>query len=202
MTWWEWIISLDTNAFSFIHSEAAFPALDGFMKLLRNPITWAPLYAFMIYWIIRHGKRYAWQFILLTLVTFAITDFTTAQMLKPWLARMRPCYEPELQPIIRGLVGCGGQYSLPSNHAANHFGLAAFWFWSIYLIRGRRWHWLWCWALAIGYAQVYVGKHYPLDIIVGAAYGYLVGTLCAKLFERWLFPYHAAYRHRSLPGFN
>lgn len=202
MTLWEWIETFDTALFSFIHADAAVPALDGFMKMLRNAVTWIPLYAFMVYWIIRFGKKYAWQFILLTIVTFSITDFTTAQLLKPWLGRTRPCYEPELQDIIRGLVGCGGQYSLPSNHASNHFGLAAFWFWSINIIRGEKWHWLWFWALAIGYAQVYVGKHYPLDIIIGGIYGYIIGTLCAKFFERWLFPYQRAYRHRSLPGLN
>jgi membrane-associated phospholipid phosphatase len=198
MNWWEWIVSLDTQLFSFIHAEASDSSVDWFMKMLRNALTWVPLYAFMVFWIWRSSKKHAWQFILLTIVTFTITDVVSAQVLKPWLARLRPCYEPDLQPIIRGLVGCGGQYGLPSNHAANHFGLAAFWYWSILVIRGQKWHWLWLWALTIGYAQVYVGKHYPLDIIVGGAFGYLVGTLCAKLFERWLFPYHQA----SLPGFN
>jgi membrane-associated phospholipid phosphatase len=200
MNLWEWIMTADTSLFSSIHADGAVPVLDGFMKLLREAITWVPLYAFMLYWIIRFGRSYAWQFVLLTIITFAITDFTSASVLKPWLSRLRPCHEPELQHIIRGLVGCGGPYSFPSSHAANHFGLAAFWFWSIYLVRGKRWHWLWFWALAIGYAQVYVGKHYPLDIIAGGLFGYLIGTLCAKLFERWLFPYRHQYQYKPLPG--
>ena len=202
MSLWEWLLHLDTILFSFIHTEAVIPGLDWFMKSLRNAFTWVPLYAFVVYWVFRYGKNYAWPFILLTIVTFAITDFTSAGILKPLLSRTRPCYEPELQPIIRGLVGCGGQYSFPSSHASNHFGLAAFWFWSIYLIRGRKWHWLWLWAFAIGYAQVYVGKHYPLDIIAGGIFGFFIGTLCAKIFERWNFPYRRGYRHTSLPGFN
>lgn len=202
MSLWEWIVALDTSLFSFIHADAAAPGLDWFMKLLRNALTWVPLYAFMVYWIFRNGKKYAWQFILLTIICFTITDMVTAQVLKPWLARVRPCYEPGLQPIIRDLVGCGGRYSLPSNHAANHFGLATFWFYGILLVRRRKWHWLWFWALAIGYAQVYVGKHYPFDIIVGGAFGYMAGALCAKIFERWLFPYHQSRRHGSLPEFN
>jgi undecaprenyl-diphosphatase len=49
----------------------------------------------------------------------------------------------------------------------------------------RRWYWLWLWALMIGYAQVYVGKHFPGDIIVGAILGTLVGTGMAFLFRRW-----------------
>ena len=185
-----------------VHADAAAPVLDGFMKLLRNAATWVPLYAFMIYWIIRYGKPHAWQFILVTIVCFAITDYVSASILKPWFARIRPCYDPELQPIMRGLVGCGGQYSLPSSHASNHFGLAAFWFWSINRMRGQKWHWLWLWAFAVCYAQVYVGKHYPLDVITGGIFGYTVGSLCAYFFDRWQFPVQRRQTYKPVAGFN
>lgn len=203
MNWWDWVIETDMEVFSFIHSDASTPALDGFMKLLRNALTWAPLYAFMLFWIIRYNTKYAFAFILLTIVCFGITDYVSASILKPWLSRPRPCYEPELQPILRDLVGCGGQYGFPSSHASNHFGLATFWYWSIYFIRGKKWHWLWVWAALICYAQIYVGKHYPLDIIGGAVFGFLTGSLLAKIFERWMFPNRALYRHkRTVPEFN
>lgn len=188
MNVWEWILHIDTELFSFIHNSASHPGIDWLMKLLREAFTWVPLYAFMIYWVVRFGRHQAWQFILLTLVTFAITDYTAASILKPWIARTRPCYEPELQPIIRGLVGCGGPYTLPSNHAANHFGLAAFWFPGVSMIRAQKWWWLWIWAFVIGYAQVYVGKHYPLDIVAGAAFGMVVGFTAARVFRVWCFP--------------
>lgn len=196
-----WFEAIDKSLFTLIHSDGAWPAIDDIMKALRNALVWIPLYAFILYWVFRNGKKYAWQFILLSLITFAITDYTSASILKPALSRIRPCYDPELQDIIRDLVGCGGQFSFPSSHASNHFGLAAFWFYSIYLIKGNKWYWLWVWALVIGYAQVYVGKHYPLDIIGGGMLGYFVGTLSAVIFERWLFR-PKRFISKSVPDFN
>jgi len=197
----QWFEAIDKNLFTLIHSDGALPAIDPVMKGLRNALVWIPLYSFILFWVFRNGKTYAWPFILLSIVTFAITDYTSASILKPALSRIRPCYDPELQDIIRGLVGCGGQFSFPSSHASNHFGLAAFWFYSIYLIKGSKWYWLWIWAFAIGYAQVYVGKHYPIDIIGGGMFGYVVGTLCAIVFERWLFR-PQRFIPNSLPDFS
>lgn len=202
MNIWEILDAFDKNVFSFIHADASTPLLDGFMKLLRNASTWIPLYAFMLYWIIRYERKYAWQFMLLTIVCFAITDFVSASILKPWIGRIRPCYDPELQPLIRGLVGCGGQYSFPSSHAANHYGLASFWFPAIYRMCGKRWQWLWLWAFAVCYAQVYVGKHYPLDVLAGALFGLMVGSVCAWFFDRWLFPARRKSVHKPIPRFS
>ena len=75
---------------------------------------------------------------------------------------------------------------MPSSHAANHFGMAAFWFWGIYIMTGKKWQWLWFWAAIICFAQVYVGKHYPFDVLCGGVLGWSVGITSAKLFERWV----------------
>lgn len=188
MSFWELLDRIDKDVFTFINADASAPWLDGFMKLLRNAIVWIPLYAFMLYWIIKSDRKHAWQFILLTVITFALCDLTSAKILKPWVGRLRPCYDADLQAIVRNLVGCGGQYGFPSSHATNHFGLAMFWFYAVRLINGQRWYWLWLWAFMIGYAQIYVGKHFPLDIICGAALGIITGYLLARLFKAWRFP--------------
>lgn len=182
---WEWILSLDTELFTLIHVDGAIGQLDGFMKFLRHQFTWIPLYAFVLWFIFRYGRAQAWQFVALTLLCFAITDYTSASIIKPMLGRLRPCHNPELQDEIRGLVGCGGQYSFPSSHASNHFGLATFWFMAITRMTNRKWYWLWLWAGMICYAQIYVGKHYPLDIAGGALLGVLAGLLCFSLFDKW-----------------
>jgi membrane-associated phospholipid phosphatase len=180
------LLELDRELFTFIHGTAASANIDWLFVLLRNAITWIPLYSFVLYWIIKNYKKYAWQFVLLSLVVFAITDFTSASILKPIFMRVRPCYDTHLHITVRDLVGCGGKYGMPSSHASNHFGLASFWYFTISWMRRRKWWWLWPWAFLIGYSQVYVGKHFPGDIIVGAILGTIVGTSFAILFRRWL----------------
>jgi len=180
-----WLDHLDKALFMLIQNDSDHSWLDVIMPVLREPLTWIPLYAFMLYYSFRQGSARAWPFIVLTLLMLAITDSVTAQLLKPLFGRLRPCHDPEIQSLLRGLVDCGGLYSMPSNHAANHFGMAAFWFYSIRAMTGKKWHWLWIWAAAVGYAQIYVGKHYPFDILAGAAVGFLTGWGTFRLFIYW-----------------
>ncbi|HWK03097.1 MAG TPA: phosphatase PAP2 family protein [Puia sp.] len=185
MTLLKWLDHIDKILFVLISHDTDHSILDKVMPVLRDPITWIPFYVFMLYYAIRKRKSQAWAFILLSVLTVAITDSLTAQVLKPLFGRLRPCYDPELSSVIRGLVDCGGLYSMPSNHAANHFGLAAFWYFSIKKISGKKWKGLWVWAAAICYAQIYVGKHFPFDILAGALTGFLTGLGMSRLFEFW-----------------
>jgi len=196
----KWLEHLDKILFVLVQHDSDNSVLDVIMPVFREPLTWIPLYAFMLFYAFRMGKKKsdgnaagrhvaggskAWAFIVLTLLTFAVTDTVTAQVLKPMFGRLRPCHDPELQPYLRALVDCGGLYSMPSNHAANHFGLAAFWFFSIREVTGRNWRWLWIWAAIICYAQVFVGKHYPFDVLAGAIFGILTGVGMSRLFVYW-----------------
>ena len=143
----DWLDHLDKALFVLIQHDSDHSIMDAVMPVLRDPLTWIPLYVFMFCYIIFKNKNKAVLFILLSLLTFAITDSLAAQVLKPMFGRLRPCHDPEIQQLLRGLVDCGGLYSMPSNHAANHFGLAAFWFYSLRSITGKKWHWLWFWAV-------------------------------------------------------
>src|ERR1700754_1721176 len=180
-----WLDNLDKALFVLIQHDSDHSVLDRIMPLLRDPYTWIPLYVFMLFYIFFKDRNKALPFIVLSLLTFAITDSLTAQVLKPVCGRLRPCHDPEMQATVRSLVDCGGIYSMPSNHAANHFGLASFWFYSLRSVTGKKWRWLWFWAAAVCYAQIYVGKHYPFDIAVGALTGFLTGLGMSRLFLLW-----------------
>jgi undecaprenyl-diphosphatase len=178
----EWI---DKEIFSLINGDLSAGWLDPVMLLLRDPRTWIPLYAGMlIYSIWKMPSQWGW-FVAFSLLTFAITDWGSARLLKPWIGRLRPCFDPDLMETIRSLIPCGGENSMPSTHASNHFGLAMIWFCCIRSTTGQRWHWLWVWASLIGYAQVYVGKHFPGDILAGAVFGMFTGWCIYKIAEKW-----------------
>ena len=188
MNFLQWLDTVDKQIFTFIHHSLGNGFLDPIMLFLRNGIVWAPLYIFIVYWVIRYHKKQAFKFILLSAVTVGVTDFVSASLLKKFFERPRPCYSDALQPILRHIIDCGGYNSFPSSHASNHFGMAAFWFWAVYILHGKKWHWLWVWAAVICFAQVYVGKHYPFDVMAGTLLGWLTGITAAKIFERWVNP--------------
>ncbi|MGB5403582.1 MAG: phosphatase PAP2 family protein, partial [Robiginitalea sp.] len=99
--------------------------------------------------------------------------------------RLRPCYEPELEGLVRLVKSsCGGRFGYFSAHAANAFGLATFFavFWGQ---RKRLWGaLLLLWAVVVGYSRIYLGVHYPLDILTGFLAGGLLGWLFAQLYKK------------------
>lgn len=167
-----------------INKKLSLPTLDGVMLLLRNQYTWVPVYLFFLLFFYFNCRKYLLPIVALTLVTFALTDFASASLLKPFIGRLRPCQDPTLPFAINNIAGCGGVFGMPSSHAANHFGLATFWFMVIKNTLHQKWMWLWAWAFAICYAQVYVGVHFPGDVIVGGLLGTGIGYLTAAMFRR------------------
>lgn len=99
--------------------------------------------------------------------------------------RLRPCSDPDLLFQVRLLTDrCSGGYSFTSNHAANHFGMATFFFITFRSVL-KKWAWIgFLWAGLIAYAQVYVGVHYPLDVLCGALLGLILGLLTGKVFNK------------------
>lgn len=167
-----------------INKKLSVPELNQAMLLLRNQYTWVPLYLFFLLFFYFNCRKYLLPIIALSLVTFAITDFTSASLIKPFIARLRPCQDPTLSFSINNLAGCGGIYGMPSTHATNHFGLATFWFMVIKNTTGQKWYWLFAWAFLICFAQVYVGVHFPGDVLAGGLLGTAIGCFTAYLFAK------------------
>jgi undecaprenyl-diphosphatase len=193
------LIKADKAVFYLINHAGNLPLLDWFMLGLRNQNTWIPLYLLVLYKVYKGNPKMLAPFIAASLLTFLITDYTSASIIKPWAARLRPCHDTILSSTIHILVDCGGQYGFPSSHAANHFGLAMIWYKLMAFLFDKKWRWVWPWATAICYAQIYVGKHFPLDTVAGALLGIFAGLLVFKLFEYW---YNHLKRNNNLAAEN
>jgi len=176
------LIDWDLQVWRYLHVEWRNDFLDAVVPYLRNQWTWAPLYLFLLLFVVGNFKKKGWLWCLFFLGTFALADQVSAHWLKPLFQRARPCNDAALAKMIHIIVPCGSGYSFPSSHAANHFALA---FFMLVTFRfGRKWiAWsLVIWALLVSYAQVYVGVHFPLDVCCGALIGIIIGC-----FTGWLF---------------
>ena len=163
---------LDRSLFELINLDGHSAVLDPLMSLLRNPDTWIPLYVFMAFWSVIRLKKITWLFVLCTLIMFAFTDSVTAFALKPFFGRIRPCAEPALAGIVRVLDGCGGKYSFPSNHAANHFALGSILVWRHF-------------------------KNYREKMVLALGLGFY-GLLCSNICWQtlsWRHPRRSHFRH-------
>jgi undecaprenyl-diphosphatase len=180
----DYLLQLDRHLFYFINHDLANPFFDWIMPYIRNPKCWIPLYLFIIFFCIRNFKKQGLIIIVMLALSAGFADFTSASMVKQVAKRVRPCRDPVTSKTDIARVNCGTGYSFPSTHATDHFAVAVFMIMLFY----KRWKWIlfWgvLWAGSICFAQVYVGVHYPIDVICGALYGTLIGWVFSKLFQR------------------
>jgi undecaprenyl-diphosphatase len=169
-------MTIDLTLFDFLNQSLANPFFDAVLPVFREKTTWIPLYLVMVFLLLKnHGWRRTVWLLLCVAAVLTVADQLAATVLKPWVGRLRPCADPTVADHARILVGCGGKYSFPSNHATNHFALAMVL--SLTWLRDQAAGWrigIFVWAALISVAQVYVGKHYPGDIVAGALLGGLI----------------------------
>lgn len=179
---WHLLDQWDKGLFLQINSRFTNPVFDVVLPYFRDSVFWAPLYLFILVFIaLNYGRRGGW-WSLGFICTVAISDMVGARVFKDTIQRLRPCQDPTFLDQVRLLVHqCSGSYSFVSNHAANHFGMATFVSLTFYPAFGRWVYISYLWAFFIAYAQVYVGVHYPLDVLGGAALGTLAGLLTARV---------------------
>ena len=181
------IQQLDTQIFLSLNGAHA-PWADTLMYWVTERNTWIPMYALLIIWLVWQYKQQAAGMIGALILTIIIADQTASSLLKPWVERLRPCHVAYLQDKIHLVVeGCGGTYGFASSHAANSFGLST----ALWLLCGtvvptvkrpsKYLLWFFPWAALVSYSRVYVGVHYPLDIIAGAIIGVAAAFAAVKI---------------------
>jgi undecaprenyl-diphosphatase len=167
------ILAWDTTLFLFINATLVHPLLDPIFVAITNGRFWiAPGIALvaLLFW--KMDKKRAGLLVLLSVITVAITDPLGAQILKPFFHRLRPCNPEALIEGGRFLLGFKSSLSFPSIHAQNMFAQAML----FSLLYPRLAAWLFLFAGLIGYSRIYVGVHYPLDVVGGAVIGMVCGA--------------------------
>ena len=179
------ILDLDRDLFFKINSSWTNSFLDGVFPWWRDATTWMPLYLFLLLFIFLNFGWKAWPWLLSLIITVSLTDQLSSNLLKNWVNRPRPCSDDLIRMHVNLLINrCPLSGSFPSSHAVNHFGVAVFFYMTLRKYLGK-WSFLFfVWAATISYGQVYVGVHYPLDIIGGAIIGSIIGYLTASIFLR------------------
>jgi undecaprenyl-diphosphatase len=172
---------LDQQLFLFLNSINS-PFWDNVMYALSGKVIWAPLYLAILIYLGYNYKRKFLVILLFIIVAVTLADQFSVQLFKNIFHRLRPCHEPSIQNMVHLVKGeCGGLYGFVSSHASNSFNVALL---SLMLIK-KRWYTISIilWAAVIGYSRIYLGVHYPGDVICGSMLGALIGWGCYKLFE-------------------
>ncbi|HPD65780.1 MAG TPA: phosphatase PAP2 family protein [Bacteroidia bacterium] len=180
------IFQLDHRIFFLINRIWTNSFFDTFLPLFRDKFFWLPLYVFIFSFLIVNYRKQGWLIILFLIITVTLSDQFSSHLIKPLVHRLRPCKDPFFTEYVRTIVGCKPGFSFPSSHAANHFSVA--FFLGLFFFRQARWVLPagLVWAAIISYSQIYIGVHYPSDIIAGCFLGIFCALLSFSLFTFFL----------------
>ena len=180
----EGLLQTDQEWFLYLNNLGT-TTFDGFWLFVTNKWGSIPLYGLLLLF---SFKYFGWKqtaFVLLAVALLITCVDQLANFFKYGVQRLRPCHEPTVFEKMRLVKShCGGKYSYFSAHAANSMAVAVF-FMHLFKVQWSKFIYvLLFWALAVGYSRIYIGVHYPLDVLTGFVIGSLFGWLFAKLFQQ------------------
>lgn len=181
----DWILSIDRALFNFINQSLANPITDRLMTFVTNGENWVLVSALAVLIMIWNDRKQGPYILLGLIAVFALCDQSSAHWLKPFFERPRPC---TVIPQTHLLIHCSGAFAFPSAHATNACGCAV---WLTYHFPTLKWVFFPL-AFMISISRVFVGVHYPLDILGGWILGAFNAVLIIVLIRWW--------RSRREPG--
>lgn len=180
----EWLEDIDRSIFLFLNG-LNHPLLDQPMYYMSEEMFWLPLYLLFI-WLV--AKNYNWKIALWTLLGVALVvtigDRVSVELFKNVFERYRPTRNIEIGHLVHTVNGYrGGKFGFVSSHATNYFGIATFLMLIFRINYGVKALWLLVWAALIAYTRIYLGVHYPADIVCGALLGMGIGYGVFYIFK-------------------
>ncbi len=191
----QYILDIDRSLLLWINSFHTAMG-DVFMPIYTDKLLWMPLYLFLVYYLFKsYGKR-AWWILLVFLLCVGCADFVSSSILKPWVARSRPSQVSELEGVVHIVNGYkSGRFGFVSSHAANTMVVA-----TLFTLLTRdtlNSVVLYMWCILNCYSRIYLGVHYPGDILGGI----LVGGIIAVVGYSFLLKKYPGH-HELSPQFN
>ncbi|WP_374451282.1 phosphatase PAP2 family protein [Cloacibacterium normanense] len=182
----EEIILDDKQAMIFLNNLGS-STFDPFWILVSEKWFWIPLYVIFLYFLYKNFNKKSLFYILLFVALGITASDQIANIFKFGFERLRPCHDPSLEGLLRE-VKCGGKFGFYSAHSSNSFFVATY----LTILLGKKIkqlpYFLFVWAAIVAYSRVYLGMHFPGDIIIGAIMGILLalffGTLAKKVIKK------------------
>lgn len=164
---------------------------DVIMWNISGKFQWVPLYAFLLWRTILRYRSKTWIVVVMVLIGIGISDQSSVHLFKNQFKRYRPCHHSILKNDVHSVQNkCGGKYGFVSSHASNTTFMAMLFF---FLLRSKKrddlYGLLFIWPLLVSYSRIYLGVHYPSDVLFGCLLGYLIAlgiwrlTIQFKIFQ-------------------